>query len=331
MPKPKIPASRPQQTSTSTRSKLSHKADAQPFQFGHLPREIRDQIYPLLLVNPDPISIRVQEEYDFDGESLDEALSRIDYDPDAVQLSSPKNHTIEAGILLVNSTIYDEAIPILYGQNTFEFVGPTPWIDFCLFNCNLRNSNSRHLRKVSVDFPDLERLATSFRGSKAWDVMMLKRMENLETLGFSVSEDIMAHDVEHLKKLRDICDKANQRRLQRKEKERNKRQGEMTDQGKDRGQANDNGPCRMDFRFYKLPVMDARASYDERKVRISTRAFESIQSWGWSIEGDFELIGQHHPFDNEEEWRRCLRKERDNGVRFGLRSVNSRVSGRSVV
>ena len=239
MPKRKISASRPQQASSSTRSKLSRKAGAQPFRFGHLPREIRDQIYSLLLVNPYPISIRDKEAYGFNGEPLDEPV--IYSDADAVQLTSPTNHTVKAGILLVNSTIYDEAVPILYGQNTFKFVGPDPWTDFCHFDSNLRNSNSRHLREVSIDFPNLKYLTTTSRGWEACDIMMLKRIGNPVTLSFSVSEDIMTHDIKCLKKIRDFCEKANQRRLQSKEKERNRRQGKMKNQSKDRGQANDKG------------------------------------------------------------------------------------------
>ena len=63
--------------------------------------------------------------------------------------------------------------------------------------------------------------------------------------------------------------------------------------------------------------MDAGGYSAARKVRISTRAFESMQRWGWSIEGDFQLIGQRHRFNNEEKWLQRLRAERDNSIQFG--------------
>ena len=253
MSNPKRPASRPQQASSSKRSKLFPKADAQPFRFGHLPGEIRNQIYSLLLVDPDPISIEVEEEYDFDHEPCNEAQIYSDYD--AVQLTSSTNHTIEAGILFVNSTIYDEAIPILYGQNTFNFDGAYPWNDFCLFNWNLRNTNSRHLNKVSIRFPEIERwiergIISEFNESRACGIKMLKRLENLDTLSFSVCEDIMTHDVRLLKKIRDNCKKAYQLRLQSKEVEGNRRQG------KDPSQAQDKGRCRIDLSIDEAEVTD---------------------------------------------------------------------------
>lgn len=240
MSKPKRPASRPQQASSSKRSKVSHKANARPFQFGHLPGEIRNQIYFLLLVHPDPISIELDEECGSDDELDDEAT--IYGDADAVQLTSPTNHTIEAGILFVNSTIYDEAIPILYGQNTFNFDGAYPWNNFCLFNWSFRNGNERHLSKVFISFPEIERLTpgsgiiSEFNGPRSHGIKMLKRLENLDTLGFSVSVDIMTHDIELLKKIRDNCKKAYQVRLPSEELEGNRRQDRFKNQGKDQGQ-----------------------------------------------------------------------------------------------
>ena len=323
MSKPKRSASKRQKASRSKRSKLFHKADAQPFKFGHLPGEIRNQIYSLLLVDPDPVSIEVEEDFGFDDEVY----------ADDLQLTSSTNHTIEAGILFVNSTIYDEAIPILYGQNTFNFDGANPWKDFCLFNWNLRNTNDRHLSKVVIRFPEIERLisegeiVSEFYGSRARGVKMLKFLENLDTLSFSVSEDIMTHDIGLLKKIRDKCKEAYQRRLQSKEAEGNTRLGKVKNQDKEEGQAQDQGQCRIELRFSDTEVRDEWGDDYSRTIRISTRAFESMQNWGWSIKGEYELIGKRHRFKNEEKWLQCLYEERDNTVKFGLHLEDDGFSG----
>ena len=320
MSKPKRSASRRQKASGSKRSKLFHKVDAQAFRFGHLPGEIRNQIYSLLLVDPNPISIEVQQDYDCYDEIYDEVTEYGD--ADAVQLTSPTKHTIETGILFVNSTIYDEAVPILYGQNTFEFDGAYAWNDFCVFNWNLRNTNSRHLSKVIIGFPEIERLTlegeivSHFYASRDHGIEMLKRLENLDTLSFSVSEDIMARDIGLLKQIQDNCKKAYQRRLQSNQVEGDLRLGKMKNQDKDRGQAQDKGQYQIDLTFSDTEAMDADGILDNRTIRISTRAFESMQKWGWSIKGEYELIGRRHRFRNEEKWLQFLGEERDNGVRF---------------
>ena len=174
-----------------------------------------------------------------------------------MQLTSSTNHTIEAGILFVNSTLFDKVIPILYGQNTFKFDGSKSWNAFCLFNWSFRNGNERHLSKVFIRFPKIERLTaesgiiSEFNGPGSRGIKMLKRLKNLDTLSFSVSVDIMTHDIELLKKIRDNCKKASQVRLPSEELEGNRRQGKMKNQGKDRGQAHDQGQCRIDLRFSK--------------------------------------------------------------------------------
>ena len=324
MTKPKRSASRRQKASRSKRSKLFHKADAQPFRFGHLPGEIRNQIYSLLLVDPNPISVRVKEKCDFDGLPYNEA--KMYGDPDAVQLTSTTKHIIETGILFVNSTIYDEAIPILYGKNTFDFDGAYAWNDFCFFNWNLRNTKGRHLSKVIIGFPEIWRwtpkgeIVSEFYASRDHGVELLKRLENLDTLSFSVSEDIMTYDIGPLKQIRDNCKTAYQRRLQRNQVEGGTRLGKVKNQGKDGGQAQDKGQCRIDLRFSDAKVMDEYGDYDSRTIRISTRAFESMQKWGWSIKGEYELIGQRHRFRNEKKWLQCLREERGYGVKLGLLS-----------
>ena len=324
MSKPKRPASRRQQASGSKRSKLFHKADAQPFRFGHLPGEIRNQIYSLLLVDPNPISIEVEAEYGFYDEPYGEAT--IYADEDAVKLTSCTNNTIEAGILFVNSTIYAEAIPFLYGQNTFDFNGAYPWNDFCLFNWGLRNANSRHLSKVIIGFPEIERLALDsgisreFYESRARGIKMLRGLENLDTLSFSVSKDIMTHDIGLLKKIQDNCKEAYQRRHQSNHVEGDTRLGKVKNQGRDGGQAQDKGQCQIDLTFSDIDTMDEWGDDYGRSVRISTRAFESMQKWGWSFKGEYELIGKRHRFHNEEKWLQCLFEERENVDRFGLRS-----------
>ena len=327
MSKPKRSASRRQQASGSKRSKLFHRADAQPFRFGHLPGEIRNQIYSLLLVDPNPISIEVEEEYGFYDELNGEAT--IYADEDAVQLTSSTNNTIEAGILFVNSTIYAEAIPIRYGQNTFDFDGAYPWNDFCIFNWNLRNTSSRHLSKVIIGFPEIDRLTlesgifSEFNGSRARGIKMLKGLENLDTLSFKVSEDIMTHDIGLLKKIRDNCKEAYQRRFQSNHVEGDTKLGRVKNQGRDGGRAQDIEQCQIDLRFSDTEVMDEYGDFDERTIRTSTRAFESMRKWGWSIKGEYELIGKRHRFNNEGKWLQCLLEERDNGVRFGLLSEDT--------
>ena len=324
MSQPKRSASRGQQASGSKDSELFHKADAQPFRFGHLPGEIRNQIYFLLLVDPNPISIQVVEENSPYG--YDEIYDKVTQcsNADAVQLTSPTKHIIEAGILFVNSTIYDEAVSILYGQNTFDFNGLCPWNDFCVFNWNLRNNNSRHLSKVIIEFSKIERFTLdsgissgSYR-SRARGMKMLKGLENLATLSFSVSEDIMSHDIGLLEQIRDNCKEAYQRRLQSNLGEGDTRVGKVKDQGKDGGQAHDKGQCQIDLTFSDIIATDENEKLISRAVRISTRALESMREWGWSFKGEYELIGPCHRFRDEGKWLKCLIEERNTDMFYGL-------------
>ncbi|KAL8753997.1 MAG: hypothetical protein Q9199_004646 [Rusavskia elegans] len=109
----------------------------QPFRFGNLPQTIRDRIYRLCLINEHPTSVVVDERSGWDGEEL--TTGQIYNDEELVRLTTAIHHqerfnsNVTAALLQINSTIHEEAAPILYGLNTFSFTGRNCWLDLIYF------------------------------------------------------------------------------------------------------------------------------------------------------------------------------------------------------
>lgn len=83
--------------------------------FETLPLEIKNMIYHELLVSKDPIK----------------KPHRLVCNKRSIMLDSIQPvKDIDSSILRVCRSIYDEALPILYGQNTFEFAKPRKLRDF---------------------------------------------------------------------------------------------------------------------------------------------------------------------------------------------------------
>ena len=87
---------KPPQASNSKRTKTRKVTPPKFHYLRGLPREIREQIYQLLLINDAPISIEANHTNDFD-----------------CRFSSSRELSIETNLLLVNKIIHDEAAPVL--------------------------------------------------------------------------------------------------------------------------------------------------------------------------------------------------------------------------
>lgn len=200
--------------SRSTPSRSARQSVQQPFRFGNLPKEVRDRIYPLCLVNETPIPIVVDEPSGFDGEPMSEA--HIFGNPNLVQLTIRNNHfwgdrfTIGVGLARINSTIHDEAVAVLYGCNTFRFMGEYSWINFVYFHRHLTRVGRQHLRKLEINFPTIARcnsaqITSQFDESSERGIKILKRLPSLAKLMFRVGDDIMTVDINLLRQIRGSC------------------------------------------------------------------------------------------------------------------------------
>lgn len=92
-----------------------------------LPREIRDTIYELALVNPSPIvvwSAKLRKSMPW-GRPRFVWVYSLDYNREAIA-SSVRN--LMPNIILCNRTVALEASSIFYGKNTFSFQGDHDWI-----------------------------------------------------------------------------------------------------------------------------------------------------------------------------------------------------------
>lgn len=103
-----------------------------------LPREIRDEIYTLLLVS----------ESSFKGwHDPTELRMYVDYNYPEYPLFDLRGFTI--GLLYVSKHIALEAAAIFYGLNTFMFGGSqTTWNPLCYFLLQIGSTNRSHLRDL---------------------------------------------------------------------------------------------------------------------------------------------------------------------------------------
>ena len=93
--------------------------------FFSLPRELRDQIYELVLLHQEPI----------------DPLTDLN-----------QRRKLTPGLLRVNGTVHFEAIPLFYGKNRFDFTMGT-LEDVASFLGQIGRNNAHHIRHICVDFP----------------------------------------------------------------------------------------------------------------------------------------------------------------------------------
>ncbi len=246
------PARQTIHASRSTPARPACRSVRQPFRFGNLPIEIRDKIYRLRLLNETAIPIVVDDPGDFDGEPLSEG--QIFGNPDLVQLTTRINRfrgerfSTDVGLIYINSTIHDEAAAVLYGRNPFKVVGGNSWINFFYFHRRLTGVGRQHLRQLKISLPDIERFNTAQTVGQLNEfgeegIKILKHLPSLGDLTFRVGEDIMAADIELLRRIRDACQRQ----------------------------------CRIVMDIRKALLYHDPDGFDDRPVRISSSAIQKMR------------------------------------------------------
>ncbi|KAL8880375.1 MAG: hypothetical protein Q9198_002201 [Flavoplaca austrocitrina] len=143
------------------RTRRLPRTTPQPFRFGELPEIIRNRIYHLCLINEHQTSIVGEEDSGWDGERLD--TGQIYNEEELVRLTT-KTHrqphvdsNVTASLIRINSTVHQEAAPILYGLNTFSFTGRNCWLDLMYLEERLTELSRRNIRTVAIHFPEVDR------------------------------------------------------------------------------------------------------------------------------------------------------------------------------
>ncbi len=98
-----------------------------------LPRELRDEVYELCLLDEEPINPWIK------------FYTRQELTP---------------GLLRVSKTIHSEASSLFYAQNRFDFVKATAE-DIALFLKTIGRNNAGSIRNIRIDFPTLRDLEPS--------------------------------------------------------------------------------------------------------------------------------------------------------------------------
>ena len=135
-----------------------------PFPFLDLPAEIRLEVYSLLFIFPQEVTIRCEfPEYQLDHPRLSQRL-RLANNFFWLREIAPNNllFPVELSLLQTCKTVYKEAAPILYGKNTFSFGADAAWEAFILFSESLPD-NKHHLRNLQF------RPTTLLDGSPSYD------------------------------------------------------------------------------------------------------------------------------------------------------------------
>ncbi|KAL8668734.1 MAG: hypothetical protein Q9168_006646 [Polycauliona sp. 1 TL-2023] len=249
---------------------------------------IRNKIYHFGLVNKHHTSIIVDEPSGWDGERL--SVAQIYNDEDLVRLTTKVHHKrqldseVTVGLMRINSTIHTEAATILYGHNTFSFMGRNCWLDLIYFESRLTEIGRRSVRNMEIRSPEIDRAFQELDSESISGLKSLKRFPGLGSLTLHLYEDILTSDITYLRKIRHGLPRS----------------------------------CRVVIDIHKSSVYYRNGGRDHRPVRISSGALEKLRQWNWAVKGDFELIDQSHRMHNEERWLKWLRDNHRTGVTNGL-------------
>ncbi|KAI4268086.1 MAG: hypothetical protein LQ337_008048 [Flavoplaca oasis] len=287
MLKRKQPVGGQSMASHSKRAKRLPRIPSQPFRFGELPEIIRNRIYHLCLINEHPTSIVVEENFGWDGERLN--TGQIYNAEELVRLTT-KTHRqphldsdLTASLVRINSTIHQEAAPILYGLNTFSFTGRNCWLDLMYFDQRLTELSRRNIRTVAIDFPEVDRGYHELDKASVIGMKSLKKFPALASLMFLLYEDILTSDIDSLRKIRDTV----------------------------------STNCNISVDVRRSSLYHEDGGWDNRPVRISSEALRKMQKWGWAMKGKWELVDERHRLRREKDWLEWLRQNNRRGVRFG--------------
>ena len=187
-------------TLNARKSKLatsSPETAQQPFPFSQLPRDLRYEIYLLCLASKSPTRIVVDE-----SPLIGERRLKLHWDS-----WRDRNFTLDTGLLHLNRSIHDEAISVLYGLNSFQFLGIEGWKLFHWFYGSLAESSRQHLRRLEFNFPSFEPgyIRRSERGYRDAGIESLKGLQRLNTLTLHVFDGITSRDTVVLRKIRENC------------------------------------------------------------------------------------------------------------------------------
>lgn len=204
---------------------------------------------------------------------------------------------INANLLRINKSIYDEAAPILYGLNRFIFPS---WTKFYFFNIRLTQSASRLIRSLDINFPEIDRTPTTktptafFRWTACHrGVKILHTYRGLQNLTFNVDKNIMACDIDLLRTIRASLRK----------------------------------PCRVEMKIRRTMTYYEYGGCDRRTVLINSVALTEMQRSGWRMAGEWELIDERHRFQDEQKWVQWLHQDEKRGVDSGMIELPDILSG----
>lgn len=139
----------------ATRKESLPPKSSMSLSFLDLPAEIRLEIYALLLVFPQEVTIRreisehhLEHEYQLERPPPFQRF-RLANNFFWLREIAPNNllYPVELALLQTCMTLYNEAAPILYGKNTFSFGTDAAWEVFQLFTERL-TKNKHHLRNL---------------------------------------------------------------------------------------------------------------------------------------------------------------------------------------
>ena len=120
-----------------------------PLSFLDLPAEIRLEIYALLFIFPQEVTIRREIPGNQLVHSHHSQRFRLANNFFWLGELAPNNllFPVELALFQTCKTVYNEATPILYGKNTFSFGADAAWEAFLAFSESLTN-NKLHLRNL---------------------------------------------------------------------------------------------------------------------------------------------------------------------------------------
>ncbi|KAL8737473.1 MAG: hypothetical protein Q9181_001633 [Wetmoreana brouardii] len=268
------------------------------FRFRDLPSEIRNIIYRLCLVNQSPVSVKVDGLCSYYvGRPTDAQAYGKDEKVHLVSSSHPSRYealTLDTNLIRVNKITHHEAAPILYGLNTFQFLGKYWWIDFSYFDRRLSQVSHQHIRKLDIRLPDIERFyshgikVSRFSESSTYGLDILKRFANLKDFTLHAFDDIMTSEIDLLQQIRDGCVEGCQVHMHIR--------------------------AGTTYQPESPFTLRNRLEFLARVVRISSEALEQMRAWDWRVKGDCDV---DHPSNNDN-WFRWLRINTRKGKKLGL-------------
>ena len=108
-------------------------------------------------------------------------------------------------LLHLNRSTYHEAIFVLYGHISFQFVGSEGWCEFYIFQkWFLTEASPQHLRSLEFDFLPVKPDKIG-RGFGDVGFKTLKSLQRLNTLTFRVLDGITRKGSKVFRAIRDKC------------------------------------------------------------------------------------------------------------------------------